>query len=251
MVSRLMQKGHYGLPEGRRLSQRQAQRQRRGSSRQQKGATLFIAMIFLLIFGAMAAAALSGAISSTRAIGNMQWRNEALAVANVAMNRILGGTVFATDTTFASSINSKTSTTTDRTAVHDLDGDGVADDLWFDVNGDGIRDVRISFPTIEFDNQSITGPTCIRFRPVPLSLLDPTRADDRGCYGTSGAETSGYATMGADGEYGVTLGANSICANTEWVIPLRASDVVTGTNVDVMQGVSVRVFISDASNSCE
>jgi hypothetical protein len=57
----------------------------------------------------------------------------------------------------------------------------------------------------------------------------------------------------AGGGTGTTpyVAGQSICANTEWAIPVRATDAVTSTSVDVVQGAGVRVFISDALNFCD
>jgi hypothetical protein len=58
------------------------------------------------------------------------------------------------------------------------------------------------------------------------------------------------AEQGVSGTFAFAAG-QSICANTEWVIPVRAADPVTNTSVDVFQGVGVRTFVSDAENACK
>lgn len=213
----------------------------------QGGATLFIAMIFLLIFGAMAAASLSVAFGSTQAIANMQWRNESLGAANAVISKILSGTRFTTDTTFATSVNNATGST----KLLDLTGSGSLNRLSFDVNGDSIDDIVVSMPSITFDGTAKAGPRCIKYSTVPVSSLNTAVAADLGCFGTANSDSSGYSTETSSGSYDINVGAKSICANTEWIIPVRATDAVTKTTVDVMQGSSVRVFISDAQNACQ
>lgn len=194
----------------------------------QRGATLIIAMVFLLLLAALAASSMRSSMSSVRAISNMQWRNESVAAANDAIDRVLSSTDFAT----------KTPTVAAQT-------------FEVDINGDGVDDIHVEFPAVTIAGVTKAGPRCLRQRTVPSSSLDPNVASDRGCYGSASGGASGLGI-----ESGSSGGANamdtnqSICADTQWVIPVRATDQVTNTSVDVAQGVSVRVFRSDAMNYC-
>jgi len=53
----------------------------------QRGSTLLVVMIFLLLFAIMAASSFRGSLTSAKTIGNMQWRNEAITAANDAIDR--------------------------------------------------------------------------------------------------------------------------------------------------------------------
>jgi len=207
---------------------------RRASRRLQQGVTLFVALIFLLIFALMAAAALNTTLTSGQAIGNMQWRNEAIAAANDAIDQVLSTTDFATDTDkFTAQVN--------------------ATPFRVDITGDGVDDIAVNFPEVSLDGRpKKAGPQCLRYQPVPLKKLKPVEPRDINCFGSSAAENPGLgnAEPGATGTVTFNAG-DSICATTEWGIPVRARDAVTGTSVDVVQGVGVRVFVSDAWNFCE
>jgi len=208
---------------------------RRGATaRAQRGITLFVALIFLLIFAVMAAAALNSTLTSGQAIGNMQWRNESIAAANDAIDQVLSSTDFVTNTkNFTAQVN--------------------ATPYRVDINGDGVNDIAVTFPAVSIEGgPAVAGPQCLRYSSVPLMKLNPTAPNDIGCFGSSAATNSGLGSAAATGTGTNALTAGqSICANTEWVVPVRAADAVTNTSVDVMQGVGVRVFISDAMNSCE
>lgn len=203
--------------------------------RRQRGATLIIAMVFLLIFAVMAATSMRSSMSSVQAISNMQWRTESIAAANDTIDRILSSSDFATNADGITTPATSTSTTP----------------YTVDINGDSVTDIKVTFPAVLIAGVTKAGPRCIRFRNVPTASLDPDSEGDRGCYGSSAGEPTGMgkAIDGSDGSVALS-GSQSICADTQWVIPVRATDEVTNTSVDISQGVSVRVFRSDASNYC-
>lgn len=209
-------------------------RRRRAAGVRQRGVTLLVALIFLLVFALMAAAALNSTLTSGQAIGNMQWRNESIAAANDAIDQILSTTDFAINATnFTALVN--------------------AAPYRVDVNGDGVNDITVTFPAVSIEGApAAAGPQCLRFRSIPLTVLNPTAPNDIGCFGSSSAENAGLGTAQAGGT-GTTpfIAGQSICANTDWVIPVRATDAVTGTSVGVTQGAGVRVFVSDAMNFCD
>ncbi|MDQ2075644.1 hypothetical protein [Marinimicrobium sp. ABcell2] len=55
----------------------------------QRGATLIIALIMLLLFTLMVASAFSLSSTNLKAVGNMQMRDEAIAAANVAIEQVI------------------------------------------------------------------------------------------------------------------------------------------------------------------
>jgi hypothetical protein len=200
--------------------------------RGQRGVTMLVALIFLLVFALMAAATLNSTLTSGQAIGNMQWRAEAIAAADDAIDQVLSTTEFATNTVgMTNQVN--------------------ATPYQFDFNGDGVNDIAVNFPSVTIDGVNRAGPRCLRYRSIPLTQLNPTSDNDIGCFGSSAAENTGLGMADTGGTGTVAFAAGqSICANSEWVVPVRASDPVTNTTVDVTQGVGVRVFVSDAMASC-
>jgi len=190
--------------------------------RAQHGSVLLVAMILLLIFGVMAAASFRGSLTSVKAIGNMQWRSEAITAANDAIDRLLSTADFATNTAIVTQ------------AVN-------AAPFQVDINGDGVNDIATSLPVVTVDGVARAGPRCLRAEPIPSTALDPTLAADLGCFGTSGSGAPGLGVETAGGGTATVTQAPSLCSNTEWSITVRAVDAVTNTRVDVVQGVGVRV----------
>jgi hypothetical protein len=190
--------------------------------RRQRGSVLLVAMVMLLTAAIIAAAAFRGSITSAQAIGNMQWRNEAIAAANDAIDRLLSTADFAT--------NAAATTTAVNAAPFQVD-----------INGDGVNDIATSLPVVTVDGVAKAGPRCLRAEPIPTKDLDPTLASDRGCFGTSSSGSSGLGLDLGGGATGTVTQSPSLCSNTEWSITVRATDTVTNTNVDIVQGVGVRV----------
>jgi Tfp pilus assembly protein PilV len=189
--------------------------------RAQRGSTLLVVMIFLLIFGMMTAAAFRGSLTSAQAIGNMQWRNEAITAANDAIDRLLSTADFAT--------KAAATTAAVNTAPFQVD-----------VNGDGVNDISTSLPVVTVDGVAKAGPRCRRAAPIPTKDLDPTLDADKGCFGSSSSASAGLGIDVGTG-VGTVVQSPSLCSNTEWSITVRAVDAVTNTSVDVVQGVGVRV----------
>ena len=67
------------------------------SSRRQQGATLVVGMIMLAVIMLMVATAFNLSRSSLHSVGNMQFRNEALAAANKALEQVMSS-AFTTST---------------------------------------------------------------------------------------------------------------------------------------------------------
>ncbi|MES2992543.1 MAG: pilus assembly PilX N-terminal domain-containing protein [Pseudomonadota bacterium] len=189
----------------------------------QRGSTLLVAMILLLIFAIMAAASFRGSLTSVQAIGNMQWRSEAITAANDALDRLLSSADFATKTVVVTQqVN--------------------AAPFQVDINGDGVNDIATNLPVVTVDGVARAGPRCLRAEPIPSIDLDPTLAADLGCFGTSGSSSPGLEIETSGGASTTVTQSPSLCSNTEWTITVRAADAVTRTSVDVVQGVGVRVL---------
>jgi type II secretory pathway pseudopilin PulG len=203
---------------------------RHPSARREGGFTLIVTLVLLLIFAGITAAVFRNSLTSAQVIGNMQWRNEAIAAANDAIDRLLSSADFATNATVVTQL---------------INGDGTAGNpgtpFTYDANGDGNPDIEVRFPVVTQDGVARAGPRCLRAEPIPANQLSPDRPEDVGCFGSSGG-SSGLAFEGAGGAGSTILTSTpSLCANTEWTVAVRATDRVTGTSVEVVQGVGVRV----------
>jgi hypothetical protein len=185
------------------------------AARAQKGSVLLVAVIFLVIFTLLAITIFRGATTSIQTIGNMQWRAEATAAANVAIDSLLSDA-----TTFTAPQTSYT--------------------FSYDANGDGNADISVTTPAVTHYGKSRGGPRCVRFSPVPPNQLDLSNAQDRSCFGSAALANPGLSQAIATGT--ATLQQfPPLCANSEWSLTVRATDAVTNTVVDVVQGVGVRV----------
>jgi hypothetical protein len=187
----------------------------------ERGSALVVSLIFLLIFLIMALAVYRGSLTSAQVIGNMQWRNEAIASANVAIDSLLSSARIATE---ADDVTLEVNTAP----------------FQYDANADGKTDVTVNFPPVTLDGLTRPGPRCLRAAPVPVAKLDPDKEEDAGCFVSSSA--GGLAVEGAGGTSAISgSSAVSLCSNSEWTMTVRATDPTTNTNVDVVQGFAVRV----------
>jgi hypothetical protein len=169
----------------------------------------------------MALAVYRGSLTSAQVIGNMQWRNEAIASANVAIDSLLSSARIATE---ADDVTLEVNTAP----------------FQYDANADGKTDVTVNFPPVTLDGLTRPGPRCLRAAPVPVAKLDPDKEEDAGCFVSSSA--GGLAVEGAGGTSAISgSSAVSLCSNSEWTMTVRATDPTTNTNVDVVQGFAVRV----------
>ena len=187
----------------------------------ERGSALVVSLIFLLVFLIMALAVYRGSLTSAQVIGNMQWRNEAIASANVAIDSLLSSARIATE---ADDVTLEVNTAP----------------FQYDANADGKTDVTVNFPPVTLDGLTRPGPRCLRAAPVPVAKLDPDKEEDAGCFVSSSA--GGLAVEGAGGTSAISgSSAVSLCSNSEWTMTVRATDPTTNTSVDVVQGFAVRV----------
>lgn len=179
--------------------------------RRQKGATLLVTLVLLVLIGLAAMVSYGSSMRNVKVVGNMQMRSEAIAAAQQIVEDTLSSSVF----------------TRDPQAV-------AADAKPVDIDGDGTAEYSVMLQPM---------PVCIRRRPIPTLELDPAVADDIGCLGSAGGNGSGS-------NYGSTSNSNSLCAETMWNVAAVVDDRASGAQVTMHQGVSVRVSVADAQNAC-
>lgn len=205
---------------------------RRSRSAPRRGSVLLVALMVLLMAAIITGALLRASMTSAQAIGNMQWRAEAVSAANDAIDRVLSSADFATKTDVITSQVNKAP-------------------FQVDINGDGVNDIEVSFPEVTMDGSTRAGPRCLSKEPIQSRDLDPSIEADIACFnGSSGGNLGlGIGTLG--GAATALTSSPSLCSKTEWSIRVRATDAVTNTTVDVVQGVGVRVGTDVASNYCK
>lgn len=179
----------------------------------QRGATLLVAMIFLVLMSLFAISAFKSSTSNLRIVGNMQARQESVAVAQKAIEQTISSTLFTTNPQQVANTPLPV----------DIDGDGTAD------------------YTARLDPK----PACYRTKPIKSSELNPDLDADLACMKSGTVQLGGLDSADASATAG-----NSLCANSEWNVGAEVVDAKTGTTVEVNQGVAVRVLEADANNLC-
>ncbi|NVO04648.1 MAG: pilus assembly PilX N-terminal domain-containing protein [Rhodoferax sp.] len=182
------------------------------ATHRQRGATLVMAMIFVVIMALFATIAFNTSTGSMRVIGNMQARQEAISVAQKAIEQTISSTDFAT----------KPSTV-------------AATPILVNIDGGAVTYVASMLPT----------PTCYRTKVIKTSELDLSSAADMSCLQSGKVEQGGIDIAGSANTAG-----NSMCSNTEWNIGASVTDPSSGTVVVANQGVALRVLTADADNAC-
>lgn len=179
----------------------------------QRGATLVVALIFLVILSLLAVAAFNGTNTNLRVVANNQARDEATAAAQVAIENTISSALFTTNP------------------------DGVeANPVSVDIDNDG---------TVDYTARMTPKPTCYRYRAIKTSELDPAKENDRQCMQTSVLQNAGIEMPNS-----ALVSDASLCANTEWNLRAEVEDARTHTKVAVNQGVGVRVIGAYAEDYC-
>lgn len=184
---------------------------RASGPKHQRGVTIVIAMLFLLILSIFAVSSFNSGTTNTRVTGNMIARQEAQASAQLLIDRTLSSAEFATDPSAAA-----------------------ADPLTVDMNSDGVLD---------YTAQLVPAPVCHRLRTVKNQELDADSDLDLPCL--TGAGPPAKDSDGVD-----PTADDSACANTEWNVRAVATDPESGVSVAVNQGVGVRSDKTRAENLC-
>ena len=177
----------------------------------QRGVTIVIAILFLLILSIFAVSSFNSGTTNTRITGNMIARQESHASAQLLIDNTLSSAAFAND---PSSVAAETFPV-------DMTGDGTAD----------------------YTAKLAPAPTCHRVRAIKNLELDGESDLDLPCLKGSGPPP-------LDSDSPDPTVDNSSCANTEWNVRAAVVDEVTGASVAINQGVGVRVQSTDAANFC-
>jgi type II secretory pathway pseudopilin PulG len=191
--------------------------------RRQRGATLIIALIMLVLLTLFAVSSFNTAQTNVKVVGNMQQKAEALNAAQQAIE-----TVISTPQFIANPANAVPTPC------------GTANTLCTDVTGDGVADFTATLIGPDYP----TGPhqpTCVTVRLIKNQELNVTNAEDLGC--AAGQQSGAAGVAGA-------MTGDSLCANTVWEIRARAVSSSSGATATVTQGVGVRVSSDAAGSSC-
>lgn len=183
------------------------------NSARQRGATLIISLIILILMTLIAVSAFNLGKGNLQVVGNMQRQNEAMAAAQEALEEAI-----STTRLFDSPTNI-------------FLGSCGANVKCVDTNDDGVADVTVTLtPT----------PSCVKAATVKNATLDLSVAEDAGC--SSGAVQS-FGIAGAST-------GDSLCSDSVWELNAVAVDTQSQASVTVTQGVAVRVSTDNVATSC-
>lgn len=183
-------------------------------ARRQRGATLVVALIFLVLLSLFAVSAFNEATTNLRVVGNTQAREEATAAAQLAIESTISSTLFTTNPEGVET----------NAVLVDIDNNGTPD----------------------YTARMTPKPSCYRVRPIKNAELNPNKPEDLACMQSGVVVQGGLDMSGAN-----LLADASLCANTEWNLRAEVTDTRTNTSVAVNQGVGVRVIAADAETYCK
>ncbi len=171
----------------------------------QEGATLLVALVMLVVLTLFAITAINFTNINSKIAGNQQFKKEAEVAAQQAVEQIISS---------------------------DFTTNPLATNVNVDINNDGTNDYVVN----------VARPTCLISKPILVSELDITVADDQACFTSSKGTTTGLIGTGS-------VGGSSLCSNTQWDVQATVTDSgITGSSgsgaqVVLHQGVSKRVAV--------
>jgi Tfp pilus assembly protein PilX len=196
------------------------------SRRNQRGITLIVSMILLVLITLVAVTTLNYGRSSMQIVGNLQQRNDSAAAAQEAIETAISTTRLL-----------------DTPAAIIAPGcNGNVNTLCVDVNGDGTPDVTVALK----GHGAIGDPACVKSQVVPNQdlikelIANPTNLDPLYC--TAEADQAKFMLLSPTG--------NSLCTNAIYEIVAVATDATTQANVTVTEGVALRLPTETAVTSC-
>lgn len=186
----------------------------------QRGATLVVALIFLVLMSLFAISAFNSSSNNLRIVGNSQAVQESLSAAQMAVE------------------------TTISTPEFHKNPDGIAKSpINIDMNGDEKPDYTAWLKP---------APQCYRAKPILPSELPaaPKNAETTDVWAPCRSPVRTGGTY-VDSEAPVTGTDPESCANSEWNVRAEVKDPATLTQVSVNQGVAVIVFGNEVSSFCK
>lgn len=187
----------------------------------QQGATLIVALIFLVLMSLFAISAFNSTSTNLRIVSNTEARQESLSAANLAIEQTISSSLFFTNPS------------------------GVANTpITVDIDGNG---------TADYTAMMTPQPECTRVKELLAAEIPPAPKDDSAvdAYAACRSSTASQGGIFIDGTVSTVTGVNpNACANSEWNVSAAVSDARTSTKVAVNQGINVVILGSDANSFC-
>lgn len=168
----------------------------------QRGSTLLVALVMLVLLTLMAISAINSTTSSIQVVGNAQFREEANAAAQQAIENVISSNFTANPTAAATAAST-----------------------------------AVSFGVASY-NVTVAVPTCTSSVAITNAELNPNVATDKPCF-TGAGGAGGVGTFGSGGTPIST--AQSWCYKQKWDIRATVTDANTGANTTLHQGVFTKV----------
>lgn len=188
--------------------------------RRQRGITLILSLIMLVLLTIMALSSLNIGRSSLQVVDNAQQQAQAVNAAQTIIDQVLSTPSFVESPAAVLDNGNCPSTVT-----------APANSRCVDVQGDGKTVIVVAMSP---------QPACVKARTVQTTELDYATEQGVGC-SAGGGQNFGIA--------GVTSG-NSLCADTLWEINATATEQVSKAQATVTQGVEMRVSTDSVGTSC-
>jgi type IV pilus assembly protein PilX len=193
----------------------------------QRGITLIVVMIFLVLITLFSVSAIRASSSNLRLTQNMMVRQEGLGAAQAAIEDAISTPAFQA-----------ASAATPTTANVDTDGDGSTDYAVTVTPADTCSAIR-TLKNVELPRDTATGL--------------PSTAWIR-CDSGSGGAAAGSGSGGAgliEGGSAPAVSGLSYCVETHWNVRGAVDDARTGVRVEVNQGVAVPYSVGESQDRCK
>lgn len=174
------------------------------SPRRQRGATLIVSLIMLVLITLLAVSSFSLGKGNLQIVGNMQQRGQAFAAAQQAV---------------ATTISTIQFTQTPTAPIAAPCVAGTTNTVCVGVNADGANDITV-----------VVTPICDSIQPISVIAA----------FGDPALQNCVIGYSPDTGVAGATNG-NSMCSNSVWDVQANATDNLTGANFVLDQGVGVVV----------
>lgn len=184
--------------------------------RRQRGATLVIALILLVVLTLFSLSAYHTSVTDLKTVGNAQVRTEALNAAQEAIETAISSAQFTSDP--ANAVANPC---------------GAPNTLCSDYNADGAP---------EYTTRLTPAPACMSMKTIKVVELNLSDAEDLSC---AVGQAQQFGIAGAD-----LTASDSICANTTWQVTAEASSPASGAKVTLTQGVGIRIGVDDMAGAC-
>lgn len=180
----------------------------------QRGMTLFVGLVMLVLLLLMAVSAFNLSRTNTAVTGNMQHKMEATNAALRAVEETISTTRFID------------------TPANALQNSCGTNQVCVDVNGDGIDDFNVMLNPI---------PCIKKIQVIKNANIDPTSPNDAPC------------ALGVAQNLGVAGAAtgDSLCAESVWEVTAAATDAVTAAQSTITTGIAVRVPADQALDTAK